>query len=30
VGSPRLEHWRAAEVFVQDDVEHHLDIDLSE
>jgi hypothetical protein len=30
VGSPRLEHWRAAEVLVKDNVEHDLDIDLSE
>ncbi len=30
VGSPRLEHWRAAEVLIKDGVEHHLDIDLSE
>lgn len=30
VGSPRLEHWRAAEVTVKDNVEHRLDVDLSE
>jgi hypothetical protein len=30
VGSPRLEHWRAAEVLVKDNVEHDLDLDLSE
>jgi hypothetical protein len=30
VGSPRLEHWRAAEVNVKDNVEHRLDVDLSE
>jgi tRNA A-37 threonylcarbamoyl transferase component Bud32 len=30
VGSPRLEHWRAAEVHVKDNVEHRLDVDLSE
>jgi len=30
VGSPRLEHWRAAEVNVKDNVEHRLEVDLSE
>jgi tRNA A-37 threonylcarbamoyl transferase component Bud32 len=30
VGSPRLEHWRAAEVNVKDNVQHRLDVDLSE
>ncbi|MCA1828146.1 MAG: protein kinase [Myxococcales bacterium] len=30
VGSPRMEHWRAAEVNVKDNVEHRLDVDLSE
>ena len=30
VGSPRLEHWRAADVTVKDGVEHRLDVDLSE
>jgi hypothetical protein len=30
VGSPRLERWRAAEVEVRDNVEHRLDVDLSE
>ena len=30
VGSPRLEHWRAAEVNVRDNVEHRLEVDLSE
>jgi len=30
IGSPRLEHWRAAEVTVKDGVEHRLDVDLSE
>ena len=30
VGSPRLEHWRAAEVNVRDNTEHRLDVDLSE
>lgn len=30
VGSPRLEHWRAAEVNVKDHVEHRLEVDLSE
>ena len=30
VDSPRLEHWRAAEVNVKDNVEHRLDVDLSE
>jgi hypothetical protein len=30
VGSPRMEHWRAAEVNVKDNTEHRLDVDLSE
>ena len=30
IGSPRMEHWRAAEVNVKDNVEHRLDVDLSE
>jgi len=30
VGSPRMEHWRAAEVTVKDNTEHRLDVDLSE
>ena len=30
VGSPSLEHWRAAEVVVKDGVEHRLDVDLTE
>ena len=30
VGSPRMEHWRAAEVTVRDNTEHRLDVDLSE
>jgi hypothetical protein len=30
VGSPKLEHWRAAEVMVKDNTEHRLDVDLSE
>ena len=30
VGSPRLERWRAADVMVKDNVEHRLDVDLSE
>jgi hypothetical protein len=30
VGSPRMEHWRAADVNVKDGVEHRLDVDLSE
>jgi serine/threonine protein kinase len=30
VGSPRMERWRAAEVNVKDNVEHRLDVDLSE
>jgi eukaryotic-like serine/threonine-protein kinase len=30
VGSPRMEHWRAAEVNVKDNTEHLLDVDLAE
>ena len=30
VGSPRLEHWRAADVNVRDNTEHRLEVDLSE
>jgi hypothetical protein len=30
VGSPRMEHWRAADVTIRDNVEHRLDVDLSE
>ena len=30
VGSPRMEHWRAAEVNVRDNTEHRLDVDLAE
>lgn len=30
VGSPKLEHWRAAQIVVKRGVEHHLDVDLSE
>ena len=30
VGSPRMEHWRAAEVTVRDNTEHRLEVDLSE
>jgi hypothetical protein len=30
IGAPRLEHWRAAEVNVKDNTEHHLEVDLSE
>ncbi len=30
VGSPKMEHWRAAEVIVKDNTEHRLDVDLSE
>ena len=30
VGSPRMEHWRAVDVTVKDNVEHRLDVDLSE
>ncbi|HUJ28749.1 MAG TPA: serine/threonine-protein kinase [Myxococcales bacterium] len=30
VGAPRIEHWRAADVNVKDNTEHHLDVDLSE
>jgi hypothetical protein len=30
VGSPKMEHWRAAEVTVKDNTEHRLDVDLSE
>ena len=30
VGSPRMEHWRAAEVTVKDNTEHRLEVDLSE
>jgi serine/threonine protein kinase len=30
LGSPRMERFRAAEIFIRDGVEHHLDVDLSE
>jgi serine/threonine protein kinase len=30
VGSPRMEHWRAADVNVKSGVEHRLEVDLSE
>ena len=30
VGATRLERWRAADVNVKDNTEHHLDVDLSE
>jgi hypothetical protein len=30
VGSPKMEHWRAAEVNVKENTEHRLDVDLSE
>lgn len=30
VGSPRMEHWRAADVNVRDNTEHRLDVDLAE
>jgi hypothetical protein len=30
VGSPKMEHWRAAEVIVKENTEHRLDVDLSE
>ena len=30
VGSPRMEHWRAAEVNIRDNTEHRLEVDLSE
>jgi len=30
IGSPRIEHWRAAEVNVKEGVEHRLDIDLTQ
>ena len=30
VGSPRMEHWRAANVNVRDNTEHRLEVDLAE
>lgn len=30
VGSPRMEHWRAADVNIRDNTEHRLEVDLSE
>ena len=30
VGSPRLEHWRAADVTVKSNTEHRLDVDLTD
>ena len=30
IGSPRMEHWRAAEVTIRENTEHRLEVDLSE